>query len=271
MFRGIVFIIASWFSADAFATKYVQWTEGSEVPVAVYLQIAEDKKIKFPEPVALGVTPAFKQFYRYQNLGTVIYLMPKSPLKTPSAIRLMAKGQKTNNTYILVVRGSNNEMDSEPVDILVGSASGRKEIDGYTHQSSLLRTKQAVTPVALVRYASQQLYAPSHAIEHLNGVKTSPLDASENLDFLYPGNGLSVSPIAAFTAGNYTVTALKVRNKSSHLPVTIQLEKFATRINGVSVSSQHKSLGVSLENSETAVYVVTVGDLRTNLRVRSGG
>ena len=263
--KAVLLFVGLLVASAAHATKFVQWQDGAEITVPVYEQIAEDKKIKFPEPVALGVTRAFKQYYRYQNIGSVIYLKPVSPGKTPAAIRVMAKGQKTQNTYILMVRKSSAELDAEPVEVLV--SANTRSTDSYLPRNGLLSQKPEVTPVQLVRYASQQFYAPKYAIEPVAGVRMAPLDSDDNYDFLYPSNALSIRPIAAFTSGAFTVTALSVENKSSHLSVEIHKELFASRVNGVGVVTQHPTLGVTERDNRSAVYIVTHGDLRTNLKV----
>lgn len=252
-------------SAPAYATKYVQWTEGNEVIIPVFKNLPEDKKIKFPEPVALGVTSAFKQHYRYQNIGTVVYLRPKNSEKTPSAIRIMAKGQKTANTYIMVIKKSSNNLDAEPVEVLV-AASSSGAARGVV-KNPLLVKRQEITPVELVRYASQQLYAPQYAIEQISGVKVAPLDSSESYDFIYPGNELQLRAVAAFTSGRYTVTALSAKNKSLFVPVTVDVPRLSSRINAVASSNQHSTLGITQQDNQTAIYVVTIGPLRTNLKV----
>lgn len=243
------------------AVEFAKWSEGTDVRVAIYIDAADDKKVEFPEPVALGVTESFKSAYRFQNIGSQVYIRALSK-KAMKPIRVLAKGQKTSNVYVLRVETTANEHDAEDVKILITndvSSVSRSSAGGVRQRTP------AVTPIMLVRYASQQFYAPRHAQEAISGVRISPLDDSEDFSFIYGRGGLQIRPLASFTYGTLTVTALKAKNVSQLQNHRIDKTSFTRRIKGIGVVTQHDMLGVDEENNQTVVYIVTNGDLRANL------
>jgi hypothetical protein len=242
------------------AEEFVQFVEGQEIQVHVPFIPNVDKTLVFEEPVAVGVTQAFKEAIRVQVLGQNVYFTARQ--FTDRTFRISAKGQKTQKTYILTVKITKSQLDAEALRIVskVQSRASDAPLFGVS-------TKD-VTPVELVRFVSQSLFAPKYAIEPLNGVRAVPLSLPDSLDWLYEGNGLEIKPLIAFKAGRWTVTALSAVNKSTVRGIdTLNMMSVYSRVNGYGAVSQHRSLGVSPEDNSTVIYIVTEGDLANALRV----
>jgi integrating conjugative element protein (TIGR03749 family) len=241
------------------AEEFVRFVEGQEIQVRVPFIPNVDKTVYFEEPVAVGVTPSFKEAVRVQVIGQNVYFTARSPIER--TFRISAKGQRTQKTYILTVKITKSQTDAEALRIV--SSEPRRTSDvligGKTNE---------VTPVELLRFVSQSLFAPKYAIEPLKGVRAVPLSLPDNLDWLYEGNSLSIKPLIAFKAGRWTVTALSAVNKSEIRGVSVlNMMNIYSRVEAYGAVAQHKSLGVTPDDNSTVIYVVTEGDLANFMRV----
>ena len=124
-----------------------------------------------------------------------------------------------------------------------------------------------VTPVQLVRFVSQSLYAPRYAIEPLKGARAVALKLPASMDFIYEGSALQIKPLLAFKAGKWTVTAFEAVNKSVHQPIQIDLMNIYSRVSAYAALSQHSFVGTTESDNKTVIYVVTEGDFANFLNV----
>ncbi len=231
--------------------------DGVEVQVRVPLMQNVEKKVFFEEPVAVGVTASFKEHFRLQVIGNNIYIQPLKP--TERVFRLSAKGQKTQRSYVLSVVVTKDPKDAEQVTV-VWSAPGNEP------KPTIVKLPD-VTPVQLVRFVSQNLYAPKYAIEPLKGARAIALSLPASMDFIYEGSELHIKPLLAFRAGKWTVTAFEAVNKSVHKPVQIDLMNIYSRVSAYAAVAQHNFVGTTESDNKTVFYVVTEGDFANFLNV----
>ncbi len=97
-------------------------------------------------------------------------------------------------------------------------------------------------PVALIRYAAQTLYAPLRTVEALPGVNPLSLPSPESAASLMPSVPVDIRPLSAWGAGNYSVTALELRNRSRK---TITLDPRCLQGRFHSAAFQHYRLGAA--------------------------
>ena len=257
MFR-LLFVLMMFVSVVN-AETVVEANDGDEIRVVVPFVKNLDKKIIFEEPVAIGATGAFKNVIRTQSIGNTVYFTAKTT--SDRRFRIVGKGQQSKKVYTLLVSVSERADDVDAIRVVSpGKAFGLTRSAG----------KSEVTPIELVRFVSQTLFSPSYAIEPLSGVRMVGHSLPDDLDFLYEGASLDISPIRAYRAGKWTVTALKVTNKSQfeeHSLTPDGLMKIYPRVNAEGVVSQHKYLGISKDDNSSVIYIVTQGALAKNLKV----
>lgn len=256
----LVTLLFWFFSLTTFADEYVFWEQGGDIAVMVPLVKGADKKIVFDEPVTLGVPSDFKRFYRPQIVESVVYLTPL--LKTDKKHRVFAKGLTSNRTYILVVENSSSETAAETLIINIKPSPRKRNVFSNSTYAD------DISEVNLVRYASQNLYAPKHAIENLKGVKLVGLALPSRMDWIYEGSILEIKPIVSYKSSLLTVTAFEIKNKNPSEPISIDVMKIFSRVEAVSAVVQHEVLGVRGSDNKSALYIVTEGTLASKLKVR---
>lgn len=71
-------------------------------------------------------------------------------------------------------------------------------------------------PTLLVRYAYQNIYSPSHAIEPLPGVTRVTMQIEPDIQAqAFPLWPVTAKPVAAWSLGGYTVTAVTLIHKNN--------------------------------------------------------
>lgn len=258
-FRFLFFSIVMMHFQPVAATEIQRVNEGIEIVVNVPVLAGSEKKVLFEEPVALGVTASFKDAFRIQSFGNSVYFQAKKA--TEKSFRIMAKGQHTQRTYILNIAVS-AKASPETINVLWESAS-----DSELRQKQSKLQSSKITAVELVRFVSQSLFAPKFAIEPLPGARLVPLGLPENMDFIYEGSPLSIKPLLAYKAGQWTVTAFEAVNKSRTDVVEIDVMKIYSRVNAYGALAQHEYVGTSMDDNKTVIYVVTQGDFVHQLNV----
>ena len=108
--------------------------------------------------------------------------------------------------------------------------------------------------VELVRFASQQLYAPERLMPSHPAIYRSPLQV-KTLKSLYRGGGLQSTPLASWKGGGLYVTAVKLQNTT---PLTLHLDPRLFRGQWRSRTLQHAGLShYQSESDTTTVYLIS--------------
>jgi integrating conjugative element protein (TIGR03749 family) len=112
-------------------------------------------------------------------------------------------------------------------------------------------------PVALTRYAAQQLYAPLRTVEPVTGIQPVNLHLPGAITTLYPSEPIAITPLAGWRLHHHTVIALKLRNTAKR---TLSPDPRALQGQFVAASFQHRWLGKAGTPEDTTVlYLVTQG------------
>jgi hypothetical protein len=246
----IIFFLSS---TDLFAQRFIEYEKGKEIIIKVGYS-SKDLSIDFREKFILGAPIDFKVYFRPQIIDSVLYL--KVIKKTKKQFRVLIKSEKT--TFILNVQQS-KEGDNEAV--IITKATKESVNNSFSK-------KRQLSDVELVRFISQKLYAPKFAQEPLMGLQIVPHNLPDDLDWLYQGGGVNLSPIVSFRAGDKYVTAIKVKNKSQLRAVNLNMDNLFNRVGATSATPQHRRIGFKDEDNVTALYLVTNGSLVENIKIK---
>ena len=138
-----------------------------------------------------------------------------------------------------------NGHGSEPIQVTFPDASA---------DAGAARRGTALTPVALTRFAAQQLYAPRRLLGDTPDIRRVPMGTTATVP-LYRAEEVLAEPLGSWQGGGLYVTAVKLTNRG-----TSRVSLDPRRLNGhfVSAAFQHNTLGSAGSISETTcVYLVT--------------
>lgn len=260
MYKSFI-ILLLFISSTVFSEEVVNVSEGQEIRISVPLINNVDKVVIFEEPISIGVSGAFKKVVRTRSIGNTVYFTAVK--KSEQRFRIVGRGLKSKKTYTFLITVSESDNDIDAVRVITSTT-------GSSKNSKAFFSKSHSSPVELVRFVSQSLFAPSYAIEPVNGVRMVPHSLPNDLDFLYVGASLDISPLVSYKSGKWIVTALNVVNKSKTLEHPLgpsSLLKFHPRVKAEGASAQHKYLGTKSNDNSSVIYLVTEGSLAKNIKV----
>lgn len=210
-------------------TEHVLW---DKTPIKFNVPTGQERMITFPDAITLTNTdPSLtrEKVSLIADAGT-LYVRAKetfSPVRVQ--VKLMTEGQ-----IILLDLSSTEGGDDTPLDVVLnaGDAVNVKRPAAQTLEEEeqtggaavppavALPTVPAPTPISLLRYAIQQLYAPQRLLTEPANVARTPMYTTKDIHLFY-GDNTSAFPISSWRGGDLYVTAVIIKN---NLPRSLTLD-----------------------------------------------
>jgi len=255
LIRSITFCIAVIFMlaqsiafADAEITERIEW---KKIPIKLNLKVGKERLIHFPSPVKVGLPGRLQPMLRAQSVDGTLYLLANSAFKTT---RVMVREIETGKVYLFDITASKESGQTNPVQIYSTDNSSGKldETESLNNKGTHPAFKQ-YSYVALIRFASQQLYAPARLLQNLPGITRTPV-TRKPVNLIH-GGAIEAIPLVAWRTGNLYLTALKLINQTNQPQI---LDPRNIRGTWLSAAFQHnRLLPAGDEADTTAVYLIS--------------
>jgi integrating conjugative element protein (TIGR03749 family) len=241
MIRALLCLTLGMLASAAQAMEIRHW---QRLPLSVPLAVGHERVIFLDQPVRVGVPAALTGKLRVQSANGALYLLASAPF---TSTRLHLQLPDSGELILLDLAADADQPALEPLRIV--------REDQATDFESVPTATPTPIPVALVRYAAQQLYAPLRTVEPLPGVRPVRLSQKADLNHLLPSDPVSARPLAAWRLAEYTVTAVLLRNQTAN-PVELDPRRLSAQL--YAASFQHDHLGAQGSPEDTSVaYLVT--------------
>ena len=241
MMRALFCLTLGLLAGVAQAVEIRHW---QRLPLSVPLAVGHERVIFLDQPVRVGLPPALSGKLRVQSANGALYLLASAPF---SGTRLQLQLPDSGELILLDLNAEPGAQALEPLRIVREGQA--------TDFESVPTAPPTPIPVALVRHAAQQLYAPLRTVEPLPGVQAHRPNLPAELSHLLPCDPVSVRPLAAWRLAEYTVTAVLLRNQTPE-PVALDPRRLNARL--YAASFQHEFLGPRGTPEDTSVaYLVT--------------
>jgi len=227
-----------------------------KTPIAVTLQVGEERLVHFPDSVSVGIPPSLATVLRSQSINGTLYLLAHAPFE---ATRVVVRAENAGPIFVLDI-AAQLPAPERPVlpdmQVLVSrSEQPRSEEEGKP------RPVPSWGYVALTRYAAQQLFAPSRLLPPAPGIVRVPI--GQDPVALVRGGQVEAIPVAAWRAGLQYVTAVKLINKTQQ-PVVLDPRQLRGR--WLAATFQHNRLLPSGHEADaSALYLVSDRPFATSL------
>lgn len=255
----------------SFSVQAVELVRWERIPLPVKLHVGQERIVFVEKNVRVGFPPSLNNKLRVQSTGGAVYLRAESEFPQT---RLQLQDVESGEIVLLDVSATSGKNALEPMRVVykgeVTQQSSQQAVKRQGTTESAVESDQsppserrskarytAPLPVVLTRYAAQNLYAPLRTLEPLPGVQPLSLALPASLSTLYPTEPLAATPLAGWRAGEYSVVAVKLINRSDNKVVLDP-----RRLNGqfVSAAFQHRWLGgKGSPEDTTTVYLVMKG------------
>ena len=227
------------------ATEVVEWRN---VPISILLHVGEERVLAFPDHVQVGVPPSLTaNRFRTQSTGGTVLWLAQQPFESQRIqVRMFNTGHVMLFDVTAIEGASNSAL--EPVQVSFPDTVGGLSTTGRNAAAP------ALTPVALTRFAAQQLYAPQRLLANVPGIRRVPMGAPDSIS-LYRDDVVIANPLGSWQGGGIYVTAVKLTNAG---PQRVLLDPRLLKGRFISATFQHNSLGPAASRSDTTcVYLVT--------------
>jgi len=257
---GAVFL-----SLAVHAVEILPW---QRLPLSIELAVGQERVIFLDKNVQVGLPSHLADKLRVQSAAGTLYLLAHEPIEpTRLQVKLMESGELILLDVATVAAG---DKPLEPIRIIAGSqpnAEDSREENAQQAAASL----SVPAPIALTRYAAQNLYAPLRTVEALPQVMAVNLNnLPALLPSLLPTRPVQARPLLAYRLGQWQVTAVELINQSPHA-FALDARELVGRF--YAATFQHGWLGAAGTGSDTTVvYLVTErGGLEKHLLPFSAG
>lgn len=188
-------------------------------PIAIVLPIGKEKLVTFSETVEFGVnhTELPTATLKVQNNNHTLYFTAHIAFPSQRVyVKLVESGK-----IILLDIAAKPEASTTPITVETlnpvpnATVTSAEKNTVTAHDKTIKSPSKTVSRVALVRYATQQLYAPQRLLRQDPRIFRVAMQAYPVEPLLLDGSALA-QPLASWRTSHYFVTAVLVRNQLAH-------------------------------------------------------
>ena len=235
------------------AIEVMRW---ERLPLAIPLIVGQERVVFVDRNVRVGVPAGLEDRLRIQSAAGTVYLRASEPI---DPTRLQLQDAITGELILIDIVADNATPDQARLEDvrIIEESTPRLRSAPDTPKSSMISKEHAQSspvPVALTRYAAQNLYAPLRTVEPLAGARRVNLAGDLSLDLLMPSLPVSAKALAAWRLDDYWLTAVRLSNQSDgvvELDPRLLLGDFST------ATFQHQQLGPKGTSLDTSVVYLT--------------
>ena len=171
-------------------------------PIEIRLRVGTERQIRMDESVELGIRPYLQEKLHIENVQGTLYL---TALESFLAQRMVIKGVRSGKLVLINLSGLETGSHTQPIEI--------KHRVGELHPA---RSKDpSPTPIQLLRYAAQHIYAPSRLLPEDGHIhRYYPL--TEDIQ-LFENPVLKKNLLGAWQTDTHVVLAFEVSNVSDEV------------------------------------------------------
>ena len=223
------------------STERIEW---KKTPIRLVLTVGVERQVEFPSSVKVGVPRNLQPLLRTQSVNGMVYLMAHAPFEST---RVMVREIDGGQIYLFDILASKKPGQNHPIQVYVQEAG---EPGDLTDSNAVASN---ISYVTLTRFAALQLYAPARLLQDKPGIVRTPV-ARDPIN-LVRGGAIDATPLVAWRAGGYYLTAVKLINRSDQ-PQTLD----PRNLRGAWLTAtfqHHRLLPVGNESDTTAVYLIS--------------
>jgi integrating conjugative element protein (TIGR03749 family) len=205
------------FSSDSkeIPAEHLVW---NQTPIAVKLPIGIERMVRFSEPVQVGYdkTTLTDEKIRIQNNSGTLYLLAKQRFAVERIQVKLAKGN-----IILLDISAEKGASATPLEIVaseeksmtpaVSASSTESSLSSFAENNAASIQPARITPIALTRFAAQQLYAPQRLLIQSDTIYRIPMHTKKTINLVLDGSVIAM-PLASWRGGDQFITAVLLRN-----------------------------------------------------------
>lgn len=228
-------------------------------PIQVNLEPGVERRLVFPQPVLVGLKNGMSEALTVQNVDRTVFLTAMTSI---AHTRLLVRHTDESQTYVLNVStegvsGRHTALMIQPrlpAKTIAAPAKSKMIVPRLNQRREDTASGYGVY-VKLTRFAAQQVYGPQRLAEVSVSVSAVKKLDTVNTVAIVRGDRITATPIASWTDGVYSVTAIELKNHTDE-PVVLDPRELRGRwLAATFHSNQLTRRGEA--GDVTALYVVS--------------
>jgi integrating conjugative element protein (TIGR03749 family) len=190
--------------ADITPQEHVVW---DKAPINVVLPVGQERMITFPDLIQFGYDKDSlpPNILGVQNNNGTLYLTAHKAFQPQ---RIDVRRIKTGHIILLNISAQQGA-DNTPLNVVMAQDQIQNTAQGNQEM-------QGVNPIALMRFAEQQLYAPKRLLVIPGNIFVTPMHTTKTVQLILDGRVVA-TPQRSWRSGIYFVTAVTLHNMSNDL------------------------------------------------------
>lgn len=217
-----------------------------KTPIPITLTVGVEQLVSFENEIRVGMPTAIQPVLRTQSVDGTIYWRAEERFEVQ---RIQVQNVKTGEIVLIDLKALEQDATLTPIPIEV-----------VAQRDATISNPESTTPstsgfdyVTLTRFAAQQLYAPKRLLTQPEGIYRAPLPRGSAP--LIRGLSIESVPIAAWRAGLFHITAVRLRNLA---PKPVTLDPRTLRGSWRAATFQHARLFPAGDEADTTtVYLIS--------------
>lgn len=230
--------------AESETLERIEW---KKAPIRLELTVGQEQRIEFPATVKVGVPESLQSVLRTQTVNGTVYWLAQAPFESN---RLLVRELDSGRIYLIDVTATEEGGASPPIQIYVADPA---QPGNDSAVAGLDADRGPPGYIQLIRFAAQQLYAPTRLHPEHPGIVRVPV-ARDSVDLLHGGT-IEATPLVAWRASGLYVTAVKLTNRTAQAQT---LDPRNLRGEWLAATFQHHRLLPNGDEADTtAVYLIS--------------
>jgi integrating conjugative element protein (TIGR03749 family) len=255
--------------------EHVVW---SQAPIDVILPVGKERMVSFPASVQFGYDKSVlpDSALRIQNNDHTLYLTAKTEF---SPQRVQVKCNDSGKIILLNLSARKGASDT-PLDVILAQPPNTTTIQlkNNTNVSSdnnvpsplaSSLSDDTVSYITLIRFATQQLYAPKRLLIQPPSIFRTPMHVKKTAPLFRDGSVIAM-PLASWRGGDVTVTAVLLRNQL-HQALTLDARNLCGDWRAASFFPQTILAPAGQRQDSTTVFLVANRSFADALEVCTRG
>ena len=166
-----------------------------KTPIRLTLPVGHERLVHFPGPVRMGIPAHINPVLRSQSVDGTVYWQAAAPFES---VRIQVHELGSGQVYLFDLQAKEGT-SLAPVQILLPSTVDPRPVPTANGETPTTQPETQLSYVALIRFAAQQMYAPSRLLRELPDISRIPLGVSSPIPLLR-GAGVQATPLMPGTA-----------------------------------------------------------------------
>ncbi|WP_394230494.1 TIGR03749 family integrating conjugative element protein [Shewanella colwelliana] len=228
-------------------------------PLQITLPVGQEVMLSFDGDVRVGVPSTLYQSANVDSLRGTVYITANQSFDKE---RIQIERLRDGMRMLIDVNGKKGVAAPKHLDILTLDEQqllDEKAATTTAFEKHVARLSMPI-PTLLTRFAYQNLYSPAHAIEALPGVTRQTMQIDKDIQSqAFPLWPVTATPVAAWSLGEYTVTAVTLTHLNND---TLHLDPRQVTASLYGVSFAFPDLGPQYSDTDTSTaFMVSKGAL----------